>query len=73
MLVVRLVAAGAILGYRLVQISIAVTIAAADVGMTAQQGETRFARMIESLREPVGRRVAVGTLDTLAALVHIVG
>src|SRR5258708_28822091 len=41
--------------------------------MSAEQGEPGLARMIELLRSPVSRGVAVRALRSLAALVHVVG
>src|SRR5882724_3649507 len=71
-LVIGLVAAGAILRYRVLQISTAVAVSAADTRMAAEKGEPGLACMVELLRGPIGRGVAVGALWPLAALVHIV-
>ena len=53
MLVVRLMATGAILGYRVLQITAAMAIATADARMFALQGKPGFARVVEFLRDPV--------------------
>jgi len=66
------VAAGAILRYRVLQISAAVTISAADTGVAPLQREPGLARMVELLRGPISRGVAIGALGSLAAFVHVV-
>jgi len=73
MAVVGLVTAGAVLGDRVLQVAAAVAILTADVSMTAEEGETCLARVIELLRGPVRRRVAVAALGSLTATVHVVG
>ena len=53
MLVVRLMASGAILRYRIVQIPAAMTITTPDPRMFALQGESGLARVVEFLGYPV--------------------
>lgn len=71
-LVIRFVAADAILGYRVLQVAAAMTVATADTGMPAFEGKARLARVVEFLRGPVSRRMTVGALGTLAALVNVI-
>lgn len=73
MFVIRLVATDAILRDRVLQIAAAVAVATADPCVFAIQGETGLAGMVKPLGGPVRRRMTVGTLRTLAALVHIIG
>jgi hypothetical protein len=70
--VVRLVAARAITGYRILQIAAAVTIATANLAMAPEQRETRFPGVIELLRRPIRGGVAVSALRSLASPVNIV-
>src|SRR5262249_51690214 len=67
------VAAGAVLGNRLLQIAAAMAVAAADACVPSQQRKARFTRMVELLRYPVGGRVAVGAVVFLTSLVHVIG
>ena len=73
MLVIRLVAADAILRDWILQISATVAIAAADSSVLAIEGKSSLPRVIELLRAPVGRVVAVGALRSLTALMHVIG
>src|SRR5262249_29618058 len=50
--VVAFVAAGAVLGNRLLQIAAAMAVAAADACVPSQQRKARFTRMVELLRYP---------------------
>lgn len=71
-LVIRLVATDAILRNRILQIAATVTISAADSSVLAIEGKSGLARVIEPLRAPVSRVVAVGTLGSLTAFVNVI-
>lgn len=71
--VVRLVAAGAIFWNRVVEIAAAMAVGATDVRVTAEEGEARFACVVELTSAPVGSRVAIPAVLALATLVNIVG
>lgn len=71
--VVRPVASGAILGNRLLRIAAPMAIPTANPGVLAEEGKAGFARVVESLRSPVGRGMTACALRSLAALVNVIG
>lgn len=73
MRVVRLVATNAIFRYRGLQIAATVAVVAADSGVFAIKGKSGLPRMVEPLRGPVRRGMAMSTLRSLAALVNVIG
>jgi len=72
MAIVGLVAAVAGLRNRVVHIAAAMTIGAAQVGVTAEQRESGLAVVIELLRAPLGCGVTAAAISTLTAFVRII-
>src|SRR5689334_12964496 len=62
--IVSLVTTRAVLGYRCVQVAATVAVCASNVCVAPGKRETRLAGVIELLRAPVGRRVAVAAVLT---------
>ncbi len=70
--IVGFVAAVAVLRDGILEVAGAMAFLAADACVTSEQGEAGLPRVIELLRRPVSRRVAVAALRPLAAPVDIV-
>jgi len=70
--IIRLVATGAVFRDRVVEIAGAVTVGAADVGVSAEQGEARLPGVLKLSRAPVRGRMAVAALLALASFVDVV-
>lgn len=70
--IVRLVTTGAILGDRRMHIAAAVAVRASNVSVATHERETRLTGVIELLRAPVGRGVAVAAVLALPSLVNVI-
>ncbi len=71
--VVRSMTAGAVFRHWILRVAATMAIPTSDRGVPAEEGKARFARVIESLRAPVGRRMTACALRSLTALVNIIG
>ena len=70
--IVRLVAAGTVFRDRVFEVAAAMTVGAADVSVSAEQGEAGLAGVLKLPGAPVGGRMAVAALFSLGSLVDVV-